>query len=61
MSRQSGPVVRNLVRTQTARQITGNPKGSREERRAAKRLGVTPEVPPIDWTKYADKEAEESR
>lgn len=61
MSRRSGPVVRNLIRTQAARQITGNPEGSREERRAAKRLGVTPEVPPIDWAKYTDEENEESQ
>lgn len=60
MTARSGSVVRNLIRTQTVRPITGNPEGSREERRAAKRLGVTPETPQIDWTKYADDDPEES-
>lgn len=48
--------VRLRIRSQKVRQITGNPTGSREERRAAKRLGVTPDVPVVDWDKYVDGE-----
>jgi hypothetical protein len=48
-----GPVQGNpdlYIRTQASRAITANPAGSREERRAAKKLGVVPES---GWARFA--------